>query len=111
MAKSEAQISGLIKPILRSVHNYLNKITANSKMGGSPENPSTYQNSEPVERNIVELYAQKYGADILAADNYEEFSQLVTQIASLEGLSLGSELDKVAKIANLLRDRHGLEAL
>lgn len=113
MAKSEAQISQLIKPYLRLLHNHLSSgVVANSSdLEGSPANPSTYEPSEPVELNVVELYSQKYGKDILAADNYEEFSQLVLEIASLEGLNVNSDLDEVAKTANLIRERHGLDPL
>lgn len=113
MAKSEAQISNLVKPLLRAVHKHLSsRIIANiPEMDGSPANPSTFEPSEPVERNTIELYSQNYGKDILAADTYEEFSQIVLKIASLEGLNVNTDLDEVAKNANLIRERHGLEPL
>ena len=112
MAKSEAQISNLVKPILRTINNHLSRVTADfPEMDGSPANPSVFESTEPVEKNIVELYSQKYGKDILAADTYEEFSELVLKIASLEGLNVNTDLDEVAKNANLIRERHGLEPL
>lgn len=112
MANSETQIDRLIKPILRKIHGRIIQVRADFEdLDGSPATPAEFDTSEPVEKGVTELYTQKYGKDILAADTYEDFSALITEIASLEGLNVNSDLEEVAKVANLIRERHSLEPL
>lgn len=115
MADAKAQINQLVKPILRKIHSHLNEVNAQleypTDSGGSPSEPATYEYSEPVEKDFTEDIAVKYGKEIVDVETYEEFSELITEIASREGLSVNTDLDYVAKTANYLRQRHGLEAL
>jgi len=110
MAKSETQIDRLVKPLLRKLHTGLSKIQADApELGGSPAEPSTFEPSEPVELNNVNEYEEKYGEKILSADTWEAFSILITEIASLEKLNVNTDLEEIAKVANLIRQKHGLE--
>lgn len=115
MADAKTQIRQLVKPVLRKIHSHLNEVNAQFEYptddGGSPAEPATYEYSEPVERDFTSEVASKYGREILNVETYEDFSELVTDIASREGLSVNTDLEYVAKTANYIRQKHGLEAL
>ena len=52
----------------------------------------------------------KYFQDILDANNFESFSSLITKIASIEGYG-DSDLEQLAKLANDVRIKNGMEAI
>lgn len=104
MADQQVKINDYIRRVFNKLESLKTPNKVIGSLEGSPASPATYNDSEPVNHQLV-LTVSNYGKEILQADDYEAFSELMTEIASHEGLDVNNDLDEIAKAANLIRFR------